>query len=336
MPPLKSSLKDGKGSKVKFVKSQRLVGKVHRVQTKTPKRQQANESEDDSDSSIGSDSSMSVETALRALIWMNDTSSSKKGRKVSHLRNVSTIHSVRKSKRLSEKRDNCKPDAKASSEPEAVVPPAGQPVPAAPSTSSSQPTTSSTQSRRIQQPADTTETRRCREEEYYEYNQGEPRPRFENEHKSTPHLNPRGSEFESIRLAIRRIEEWYRNRAPYEELTELPAQKGILRISNIDQALQPRYLYDPEKDDTDLLHCEQILYEPPRHRSVWGPRPYSLSEIVYEYETDDEGRRSCECDAADHFHENHSNPLHQYLCYLEDGGRRRCALTDTGDEAVYA
>ena len=66
-PPLKSSLKDSKGNKVKFVKSQRLVGKVHRVQTKTPKRQQANDSEDDSDSSIGSDSSMSVEAAPRAL-----------------------------------------------------------------------------------------------------------------------------------------------------------------------------------------------------------------------------------------------------------------------------
>ena len=35
-PPLKSSLKEGKGNKIKFVKSQRLVGKVHRVQTKTP------------------------------------------------------------------------------------------------------------------------------------------------------------------------------------------------------------------------------------------------------------------------------------------------------------
>ena len=136
-PPLKSSLKDGKGNKVKFVKSQRLVGKVHRVQTKAPKRQPANDSEDDSNSSIGSDSSMSVEAAPRALIWKNDTSSSKKGRKVSHLRNVSTTHSMRKSKRLSEKRDNDKPDAKASSEPDAVVPPpAGQPVQAAPSTSS--------------------------------------------------------------------------------------------------------------------------------------------------------------------------------------------------------
>ncbi len=58
-PPPKSSLKDGKGNQVKFAKSQRLVGKVHRVQTKTPKLQQANDSEDDSDSSIGSDSSMS-------------------------------------------------------------------------------------------------------------------------------------------------------------------------------------------------------------------------------------------------------------------------------------
>ncbi len=60
-PPLKSSLKDGKGNNVKFVKLQR-------VQTKTPKHQKANDSEDDSDSSIGSDSSMSVEAAPRALI----------------------------------------------------------------------------------------------------------------------------------------------------------------------------------------------------------------------------------------------------------------------------
>ena len=101
-PPLKSSLKDGKGSKVKFVKSQRSVGKVHRVQTK---------------------------------------------------------------------KDNDKPDA-------VVQPPAGQQVSAAPSTSSTQPSTS-TQSRR-------------REEEYHGYSREEPRPRFEGEHKSTPHLNPRG------------------------------------------------------------------------------------------------------------------------------------------------
>ena len=74
-PSLKSLLKDGKGNKVKFVKSQRLVGKVRRVQTKESKHQLANDSEDDSNSSIGSDSSMSVEAAPRALIWRNDTSS---------------------------------------------------------------------------------------------------------------------------------------------------------------------------------------------------------------------------------------------------------------------
>jgi hypothetical protein len=40
------------------------VGKVHRVQTKTPKRQMAtNDSKDDSNSSINSDSSISVEAA---------------------------------------------------------------------------------------------------------------------------------------------------------------------------------------------------------------------------------------------------------------------------------
>ena len=38
------------------------------------------------------DSNMSIEAVPRALIWRNDTSSSKRGRKVSHLRNVSTIH----------------------------------------------------------------------------------------------------------------------------------------------------------------------------------------------------------------------------------------------------
>jgi hypothetical protein len=37
-----------------------------------PKRQQVNDSEDNSDSSIGSDSSMSIEAAPRALIWRND------------------------------------------------------------------------------------------------------------------------------------------------------------------------------------------------------------------------------------------------------------------------
>jgi hypothetical protein len=256
--PLKSSLKDGKGNKVKFVKSQRLVGKVHRVQTKTPKRQQADDSEDDSDSSIGSDSSMSVEAAPRALIWRSDTTSSKKGRKVSHLRNVSTIHSVRKSKRLSEKRDNDKPDAKASSEPEAVAPPAGQPLPAAPSTSSAQ-STSPTQSRRAQHPADTAEARQRREEEHYGYNQEVPRPRFEDEYKSTPHLNPRGAELETIRLATR-IEEWYRDRVPEDQPMELPAQKGILWISNAEQATPPRYLHNPDKDVD--IHFDQMIYEP--------------------------------------------------------------------------
>ena len=101
-----------------------------------------------------------------------------------------------------------------------------------------------------------------------------------------------------------RIEEWYRDRAPDEDLTELPAQKGnILRINNIDPAVQPRYLYDPEKDDTDLI-------EQPRRRSIWGPRPYSLAEIIYEYDTEDEGLRSDTRATDDHFHENHSHPLH--------------------------
>ena len=122
-------------------------------------------------------------------------------------------------------RDSAWTTTSPSSEPEAVVPQAGQTAPSGLSTSSTQPT-SSTQSHRIQRPADTSETRRRREEEYHGYSQEEPRPRFENEHKSTPHLNPRGAEFESIRLATR-IQEWYHDRAPEEEHTDLPAQKGM-------------------------------------------------------------------------------------------------------------
>ena len=177
------------------------------MQTKTPKRQLANDSEDESNSSIDSDSSMSVAAAPRALIWRNDTSSSNSGMKVSHLHNVSTIHSVRKSKRLSEKRDNAKADAKSSTEQEAVLPPAAaQPLPA--EQSSVQPT-SATKSH--------TTTN-----EYCGYDQEEPRPRFEDECKWTPYLSSYGTEFESIKLATK-IHEWYRDRVPEEEFMKLPA-----------------------------------------------------------------------------------------------------------------
>jgi hypothetical protein len=61
-----------------------------------------------------------------------------------------------------------------------------------------------------------------------------------------------------------------------------------------------------------------------------------LAEIIYEYDTEDEGQRGYERESQDRFFEHHTHPLHQYLCYLEDGGRQRCALTDTGDERVYS
>ena len=179
-----------------------------------------------------------------------------------------------------------------------------------------------------QRPANTAETMHHREEDYYGYNQEEPRPRFENEHKSTPHLNSRGAEFESIRLATR-IHEWYRDRVPDEELTELPAQKGTLRISNTDRAVQLLYLYDPEKDHRDL-HGDYMVYEPSQSSSKWGSRPCSLAEIICEYDTEDEGRRSCQHD------ENHEHPFYQYKMYLDDGGRRRYVHTDTGDEQFYS
>ena len=68
---------------------------------------------------------------------------------------------------------------------------------------------------------------------------------------------------------------------------KLPAQKGTLRISNADCAVQPMYLHDPEKDDRDL-HRDYMVREPPRNKSKWGRRPYSLAEIIYECDTEDE------------------------------------------------
>ena len=149
---------------------------------------------------------MSVEAAPKALIWRNDTSSSKSGRKVSRLRNVSTIHSVRKFKCLSEKRDNAKAAAKSSTKPEAVVQPAASPAAQtapSPAEQSSEQPISVTKPRRKQRPTNTAETMRRRKEEFYGYNQYEKRPRFEDECKSTSYLSSSGAEFESIRLATR-------------------------------------------------------------------------------------------------------------------------------------
>ena len=69
---------------------------------------------------------------------------------------------------------------------------------------------------------------------------------------------------------------------------------------------------------------------------MWGPRPYSLEEIIYDYETEDEEQRDCECESQHRYHNLHSHPLAQYILYRQDGGRRRCVLTDTGDELIYS
>jgi hypothetical protein len=325
-PPLKSSL-NGKGNKVKFVKSQRLVGNVHRVQTKTPKRQLANDSGDNSDSSIRSDSSMSVEAASRALIWRNDTTSSKKGRKVSHLRNVSTIHSVRKSRRLSEKWDNNKPDAKkASSEPEAVVPPAGQTAPVATSTSSTQPT-SSTQSRRLQRPADTAETRRRREEECYGYSLLESQD-HDSRTNTSQRLTSTHAE-QSLKASNSLLE--FRNGIAIAHQTKNSRSCQLRRVSYGPATLTKQYNHSI--CTTPRMMTQTVIanrfYTNHHDAEAW---PYSLGEIIHEYDTEDEGQRGYERDSQDRFFENHTHPLHQYLAYLDDGGRRRYVLTDTGEE----
>ncbi len=70
---------------------------------------------------------------------------------------------------------------------------------------------------------------------------------------------PLTSTHEEQSLRVSDSQQESRNNTAATPLTEPPAQKGnILRISTIDQAVQPRYLYDPEKDDTDLIDRERM------------------------------------------------------------------------------
>ena len=65
----------------------------------------------------------------------------------------------------------------------------------------------------------------------------------------------------------------YNDRAPDGELTELPAQKGMLRISDREKAIQPSYLYDPNKDDREITDYTET--DPPQPcNDPFGPRPY--------------------------------------------------------------
>ena len=79
-----------------------------------------------------------------------------------------------------------------------------------------------------------------------------------------------------------------------------------------------------------------MVLELPRNSINWGSRPYSLAEIIYEYDIEDEGQRGYQRDAQDHFYDNHTHPLRPILTHLEDGGRQRFEPTDTGDESLYS
>ena len=112
----------------------------------------------------------------------------------------------------------------------------------------------------------------------------------------------------------------------------------IRRVSYADQASRTNHgtRMTPKKTTETFMPTIWYTNHHNERSSEWGPRPYSLAEIIYEYNTEDKGRCGCQRDSYDHFHENHEHPLHQYLIYLEDGGRRRYVHTDTGDEQFYA
>ena len=74
--------------------------------------------------------------------------------------------------------------------------------------------------------------------------------------------------------------EWYNDHAPDEELTELPAQKDTLRISDREKAIQPSYLYDSDKDDRKK---SPIIRNPTHHNRAMtrGDRGHTTWQISY-------------------------------------------------------
>ena len=112
------------------------------------------------------------------------------------------------------------------------------------------------------------------------------------------------------------------------------ADSFSLYLNMLTQLKIYQYLHDPDKDVD--IHFDFRAYEPPQHIDVWGPRPYYLAEIIYEYDTDDEGRRSCTREADDHFFESHTHPLHQYTVYRADGGSLEQTMQrDSNDAVIY-
>lgn len=75
------------------------------------------------------------------------------------------------------------------------------------------------------------------------------------------------------------------------------AQKGNLRISEADRAVvrRPPYLYDPSKDTTDWFDDTTPL-ELPRMRDPWPNKPMTLTDLSYDYDTEDEEQRDYQRD----------------------------------------
>ena len=323
-----------KGNKVKFSsKVNRVVGKINRVQSnKTRDEEQVSEEED---SDISSDSSMSIDNQPKALIWRENTNrpSPTSGRKVSRIRNVSTIHHVTKAK-LPVKEDEA--DAK----PSANDPPplqGAEATPSAPQPADQQ--SSSAEQSRAQAPD---KGKRQAEEEHYGMPRGEPRPRFAGEHKSYPTLSPAEQEAEGIRQAIR-IEEWYAAHVRDEEWVHGPSHKGTIRISEDDRDEEPDYLRSdgatnhPTEEQWDQYYHDELE----RERDPNFGRQRDLADLAYDYEDydsdeDNERIRITARSEQDDLHNMTITPFHRYKWYREEGGQRKFFAEDNGTEVHYA
>ena len=169
---------------------------------------------------------------------------------------MSTIHSVRKAKLPTKEQDDSKAEAKSPTEPESAVPLAAQPVSLPAEPPSEQPT-AATQPHRKQRLMSTAEILNRGGGVFYGFYRDEPRPRFEDEYKSTPHLSSVDADFEGIRLATR------------IGIHEVTSSEGYLtdqQSRSFKQYGPFRYLYDPFKDNSDFFKTLLHTLDPPRKR----------------------------------------------------------------------
>ena len=351
--PPKSALKDsGKGQKVKFARTQRLVGKVNRVQAKGHSTQQQHS---EVDSEVSSDSSASVDHPPKSIVWKGSKERYTSGRKVSHLRSVKSVNRTTCAQLpiAADDDDDHPPELVDASDDSDDDPDATVSLPdltedstveLEPESSTRQVEHTPTVSDADTRPATVQWSRQQAEASYYgvSTSMARARPRFPSEGKSTPHLSSAESEGEARRIAIQ-IEEWYQAQSKHPapngaSTSQSAAQEGTIRIRERDRSEPAPYLTDrrwdgPTESDWERMRTDEA--NAPYQRDSDDNVSALTDQLVYQYDSDPEECKATQRLEQDHWHQHVYTPAMRYDKYRAEGGRRRFNPADTGVEEHY-